>query len=476
MDQGYLPEDPEEKALNNPPAHPASFRDPAGGIVIHLSRPYRVVDASHLSHLKHMETSGLQTSLFESRSLIPHRVLDKPFPFETEAAAVLEPEPLRFVSHPYEWCFSQWKEAALLTLDLAVRARKYEMILKDASAYNVQFHEGVPLWIDTLSFEFCPRSEPWVAYRQFCRHFLATLAAMSRIHSGWGLYFRSRMDGFDLREVSRALPFLSRFDPFLAGHLHLQARVENRPLKPGRTAPPPRMSETMLRGLLDDLNRGIRRMRPPSADTHWSDYSQNLPYPPEAVEKKRRVVESWIRDSSPGVLWDLGSNTGDFSLTAASDASFVLALDSDHGSVERLWERVRRQGVRNVLPLWMDLSNPSPAQGWIGRERSSLFDRGPADMALALALVHHLTFSSLVPLDRQADFFALCGRRLILEFPGPDDPQVRAMAAGRGSLLAPYRSDHLEQVFSRSFRILEKVRLCSSERILYRMVHKGVLS
>ena len=359
--------------------HPASFRDPSGGIVLHRGLPYRTVTADYLPHLRRLETSGLMKALFLQKELIPHRMLRKPHPFPTHAAAVLEPVPLRFISHPYEWCFSQWREAALLTLRLALQAVDHTMTLKDASAYNVQFHEGHAIWIDTLSFESCDAPGPWVAYRQFCRHFLATLAGMSRIHPRWGLYFRSRMDGFDLREVARALPVSTWFNPFLAGHLHLQSHLENRPLKPGRVQTSLPMNGTMLRGLLKDLSGGIGRMRAPRADTPWVRYSQELPYPPAAAEKKKRVVTSWIRRTSPGTLWDLGANTGTFSLAAASQVPFVLALDSDHGSVERLWGEIRTRGVKNILPLWMDLADPSPSQGWMGRERSSLFDRGPAD-------------------------------------------------------------------------------------------------
>lgn len=479
MVAGIVPKDSEKFSLklnNISRPHPSSFRDPSGGIVTYGAKLYRIVDESYMPHLNRLESSGLQRLLFEQRALIPHRVLDRPFPFSTSAATVLEPEPLKFVSHPYEWCFAQWKEAALLTLHLAIRAREHGMILKDASAYNVQFHEGAAVWIDTLSFESGEAPGPWVAYRQFCRHFLATLSAMSRIHPNWGQYFRSRMEGFDLGEVSKALPFYSWFNPFLAGHLHLQSRLENRPLKAGPPLKPPRMSETMLRGLLQDLADGIVKMRSPGRDTLWTVYPENLPYPTKAVEQKRRVVLSWIERFSPATLWDLGANTGDYSLEAASRVPFVLALDSDHGTVERLWNRVKGRGVKNLLPLWMDLANPSPAQGWSCDERSSLFQRGPADMVLALALVHHLAFTSLVPLERQAALFARCGRRIILEFPGPEDRQVKALCAGRTQLMKAYRTTEVERVFKPYFRIREKVALPDCARVLYLMENKGARS
>ncbi len=437
--------------------------------MLHKGLPYRTVSADFLPHLHRLKTSGLLERLFRQKELIPHQTLKKPFPFPTDAAALLKPTPLPFVSHPYEWCFSQWKQAAALTLRLAMQAVDHGMTLKDASAYNVQFHEGRALWIDTLSFESGDTPGPWIAYRQFCCHFLATLAGMSRIHPRWGLYFRSRMNGFDLQEVSRALPASTWFNPFLASHLHLQSHFENRPLKPGQTQKPLPMNGAMLRGLLDNLSKGIDRMRPPKAKNSWIRYAEELPYPPVAAERKKRIVSSWIRRISPDTLWDLGANTGAFSLAAASQVPFILALDSDHGSIEHLWEEVRSRGIKNLLPLWMDLADPSPSQGWMGLERASLFDRGPADLVLALALVHHLTFSALIPVNRQADFFARCGKHLILEFPGPKDRQVKALVAKRQNLLTSYNISKLERSYTPSFRILEKIALPSCDRTLYLM-------
>jgi hypothetical protein len=459
--------------VRRPEAHPASFRDPSGRIVLHRGLPYREVSADYLPHLRRLDSSGLLARLTRRGDLLRHRVLKRPYPFATHAAALLAPEPLPFISHPYEWCFSQWREAALLTLRLARDAADSGMTLKDASAYNVQFLRGRAVWIDTLSFEEAGAPAPWVAYRQFCRHFLATLAGMSRVHERWGLYFRSRMDGFDLREAARALPASAWLDPFLAGHLLVQSRLENRPLRGPDARRVPRMSPAMLRGLLEDLSGGVARLKAPRSDRTWSRYGERLPYPPRAASRKRRVVDAWVRGSGPDSLWDLGANTGDYALSAARRVPFVLALDSDHASVEALWDRVRSRGVRNVLPLWMDLSDPSPAQGWENRERSSLLERGPADLALALALVHHLAFSSLVPLERQAGFFARCARRLVLEFPGPSDPQVRALAAGRGPLLSSYRREALERGFAPSFLVIERTPLPGCDRVLYLMERRG---
>ena len=86
-----------------------------------------------------------------------------------------------------------------------------------------------------------------------------------------------------------------------------------------------------------------------------------------------------------------------------------------------------QQSVENLLPLAMDLTNPSTALGWAHQERMSLIGRGPCDTTLALALIHHLAISNNVPLPRIADFFARLGRALIIEFVPKSDTQVQRL-------------------------------------------------
>ena len=100
---------------------------------------------------------------------------------------MIKPELIEFISYPYEWCFSQYQDAALTTLEIERRALSRGMTLKDCSAYNVQFQSGRPIFIDTLSFETYREGEPWTGYRQFCEHFVAPLALMSLLDHRLGL-------------------------------------------------------------------------------------------------------------------------------------------------------------------------------------------------------------------------------------------------------------------------------------------------
>ena len=127
--------------------------------------------------------------------------------------AVLRPRELPLISYPYEWCFSQLREAALLTLELQRRALAAGMRLKDASAYNIQFDAGRPILIDTLSFEVGDPTQPWPAYRQFCEHFLAPLALMAYRDPRCGLMLRDFIDGIPVDLAARLMPGRTRLRP-----------------------------------------------------------------------------------------------------------------------------------------------------------------------------------------------------------------------------------------------------------------------
>ena len=148
----------------------------------------------------------------------------------------MQPEIIPFISYAYEWSFSQLQDAALATLAIEKKALEHGMSLKDASAYNIQFRGSRPVLIDTLSFERYREGEPWVAYRQFCQHFLAPLALMSHTDVRLGQLLRVYIDGVPLDLASRLLPGKTKLSLGLATHIHLHAQAQrkyaDKPAKP----------------------------------------------------------------------------------------------------------------------------------------------------------------------------------------------------------------------------------------------------
>jgi len=141
--------------------------------------------------------------------------------------------------------------------------------------------------------------------------------------------------------------------------------------------------------------------------------------------------------------------------------------------------RVVREGEANILPLWLDLTNPSPAIGWEHSERASLLERGPADVVMALALVHHLAISNNLPLSRIAAFFARISENVIIEFVPKEDSQVQRLLSSRKDIFNDYTRQGFEDAFGRYFSIKQASGVKDTTRVLYHLVirpgHGGVL-
>ena len=128
-----------------------------------------------------LKNSNFFDKLFKSGLLIKHKEVSV-----SESEIIIQPDQIPFITYPYELSFNQYKEAALLTLKLQKFALENDFSLKDASAFNVTFHNGNAIFIDTLSFDFYKENEPWRAYKQFITHFFGPLILAH--------YHGSRMD------------------------------------------------------------------------------------------------------------------------------------------------------------------------------------------------------------------------------------------------------------------------------------------
>jgi hypothetical protein len=459
----------------------SSFRDPSGYVFIRDGVVYRHIGHGYLPHYRQLVVSGLYDHLVKLRLLIPHEEVD-PGLSGADAALVLKPERVRTISYPYEWSFGMLRDAALATLSIQRHALERGMVLKDASAYNIQFHRGVPTLIDTLSFEPYVEGKPWIAYRQFCQHFVAPLALMSLVDARFGRSLGLYLDGFPLDFASRLCPRTSWLKPWLLVHLHLHARAQqSRGLHAARPSPsvgsqgrPGSFSRQSLVGLIDSLESLVKGLRWNPPKTTWRDYYAETNYSDQASEAKRRIVRSYLDLLGPiERAWDLGANTAEFSRLIAERGVATVAWDIDVAAVEIAYRRIKEQGPEALLPLVQDLTNPSPGIGWALKERDSLVDRGPVDLVLALALVHHLAIGNNVPLTQVAQHFSQLGEYLVVEFVPKEDSQVQRMLKSREDIFEDYSRDGFEEAFGETCEILRRDAVPDSERTLYLMRRRG---
>jgi len=461
---------------------PSSYRDPAGFIFTRDGVLYRQVNELGRADYDLLMSSGLYGALVDSGDLIVHEEVDLALAPASGAYKVIRPERVPFVSYPYEWSFGQLKDAALLTLRLQKAAMQRGLSLRDATAFNVMFVGGRPVWIDTLSFEALRAGAPWVAYRQFCESFLAPLALMSRTDPRAHQLLRSFLDGIPLPMASAMLPLRTWASPGLVMHVHMHASAHRRladagpveagqhvPADPRRNVNSSTVRPNALVALIDSLERTVTRLEWSPSGTTWGDYYQRTNYTDAALARKRELVREAIARLRPSLVWDLGANDGTFSRLASDAGIDTIAFDVDPAAVEHNYRQVKQRGERSLLPLLMDLANPTASLGWANAERMSLLERGPADVAFALALVHHLAIAHNVPLPRIAAFFASLTRALVIEFVPKEDSQVQRMLASRDDIFATYARDAFEAAFREHFTIESSSEIDGSVRTLYVM-------
>lgn len=453
---------------------PASFRDPSGFLFRQDGHLYRQVNQEYHPNYDRLVSSGLYERLVKKKWIVTHQEVDVTPPAPERAYRILEPEVIPFISYPYEWCFSQLKDAALLTLSIHKAALESGMALKDASAYNIQFRQARPVLIDTLSFEVYQEGQPWVAYRQFCQHFLAPLALMAFQDVRLGQLMRVYIDGIPLDLASRLLPARTRLDFGILTHIHLHASAQKRysdhnvrPRTPGQ-----QVSRTAHLGLIENLESTVRKLAWKPAGSEWADYYDITNYTQTASDAKAEMVKGFLQTIHPSTVWDLGANTGAFSRLAAEMGIPTISADIDHAAVEKNYLEARQKKEKNLLPLLIDLTNPSPAIGWENHERDSFLQRGPVDAVMALALIHHLAISNNLPLENLAEFFSRLTRWLIIEFVPKEDSQVKKLLQTRLDIFRNYHPEGFESAFSQRFTIHEKKAVVESERILYLMEKK----
>ena len=458
----------------------SSFRDQSGFVFYGENQVFRAIHTSYQAQYQALLTSGLYDSLVEKRFLIEHQELkqehwpalpDLPAAGDRQVVALLEVPRLPFISYPYEWCFQQLKDAALLTLDIQLLALQHGMTLKDASAFNVQFRGTHPLFIDTLSFDFYEAGKPWVAYRQFCTHFLAPLALMA--HAGPELHRLNQLyiDGIPLTLASKLLPWKTKFSPFLLAHIHYHARLESRYAADSQASQKVRgqLSKSRLIAIVQHLKSGIESLMMPVSKSEWGDYYQEFSYSDEAIAHKKSLVKEWATLAKPRLTWDLGCNVGLFSRLVGDVSGQVTAFDIDHLAIEKFYLSLKQNPAGNILPLVLDLSNPTPAIGWANRERQAFAERGPADLVMALALIHHLALGNNVPFDQIAQLLSSVGRALIIEFVPKNDPQSRRLLVTKADVFDEYNQAGFERIFGQYFTIEKRETIRGTDRLLYFM-------
>jgi hypothetical protein len=447
----------------------SSFRDPDGFAFLDNGTLYRQINPSYKDNYALLINSGLYENLVDSGYLIPHEEVGLKHIQSDLGYKIIRPEPIWFISYPYEWCFSQLKEAALLTLKIQKMALEFGMTLKDGSAYNIQFRRGKAVLIDTLSFEAYREAQLWFPYQQICQHFIAPLALMSYSDVRLNQLLRVYIDGIPLDLASSLLPFKTKLNFGLFSHIHLHAKSQRRFANKEISGSGYKLKRSHLISLIDNLEVVINGLRCKGQFWDNSNYYDVTSYSAKAFEEKKQLVSTFLERINPKSIWDLGANSGLFSRIASEKGIQVVSFDCNHSAVEKNYAECAKRKEVNILPILLDLVNPSPGIGWNNQERMSLIERGPAEAALVLALIHHLAIANNLPFSLIADFLANICNFLIIEFIPQDDPQVQKLILTREYIFSNYNQSVFEKEFSEYFIIEASIVISDSKRIIYLM-------
>lgn len=438
----------------------SSFKDPDARVFEENGNIYREIYNSYSAEYSQLMNSGLYEELVNNSLLIPHEEIEN-----TDEKIVIKPEIVE-ISYPYEWSFSMLKDAALCTLEVLRTALKYNMILKDASAFNIQFYKGKPVFIDTTSFGLYEEGKAWDGYQQFCRHFLSPLLLMSYVDIRLSCLLKDNIDGIPLDITSKLLPKKTFLNFNILSHIHLHSKMlegySHNTVK--REIKIPRFQ---LEGMIDGLIGFVKSINPPKSDTEWGEYYSFTNYTDKSFDEKKRIIENFKSRINPQKVWDFGANTGLFS-RIFNDCESITCFDIDFNAVEKNYSTVKEKGEENIIPLVFDLTNPTPAIGWANKERKNIFERAKkVDVVLALALIHHLAISNNLPMEKIAEFFSSLAPYLIIEFVEKEDTQVQKLLVSRDDIFKEYTIEGFEHTFAQYYNIIDKIPVKDTKRTLY---------
>jgi SAM-dependent methyltransferase len=465
-----------------PQAEPGSFRDPqtrvfhAGGEVL------RGLAAQAAQDWKALKSSDFFAGTQKDGTVTATDEVDVELPGEPGTwTTTLRHAPIPFVTYPYEWSHAMRRDAARLHLELLGRALATGFTMKDGSAYNLQWRGAAPEFIDVGSFEPARPGEPWAGYRQFCQTLLYPLMLQAHLDLDPRPLLRAQIDGVEPAQMRRLLGGTKRLAPGVLKHVHLHDSIQARNADRSTGAVREQLRDAGFNSeLVAAAARAMTKLvgkldwEPPA--THWGDYRDTCSYSADDRAAKERFVDAALDAADrKDLVLDLGANDGVFARRAARKAGYVVAVEADPAVVDTLYRQLRADGEKRVLPIVMDLADPSPGGGWAGEERASFASRAAkADVSLALALVHHLAIGRNVPLPAIVDWLAGMGRHVVVEFVHADDPMARKLLANKPDGLFPdYHVETFVGLLGARFDIARRETLPGGSRTLIAGVRRG---
>ena len=453
------------------PEH-SSFRDSFGQVFYYEKKIFRTVNFDAKKEYEYCRDNAILKKSIENDYLVETNEVDKKI-FDNnflDAQYILESKKIPHISYPYEWSFSQLKSAALHHLKFQKFLFDQGAVLRDASAYNIQFVGSKPIFIDVLSIKKYEEGEYWVAYKQFCENFLNPLLLRSLkgiTHNNW---FRGSLEGISTIDFNKLLNFKEKLSFKILTHVTLQAKLIQKAIdEPTKSTKRlknlNKFSKNSYLGIINQFYNWIKNLDIKKNKTIWDNYSKKNTYSSLEIKKKEELVRSFINKYKPLKLLDLGCNNGQFSkISIDSGAKYVIGYDFDHNAIDEAFGQIKRS---NFLPLFLDAANPTPNQGWMQRERKGFIERNKSNAVIALAFKHHLAIAKNIPLEQILEWITSLAPIGLIEFVPKSDETIVRMLENRDDIFINYNKDNFEKILMSTSKIINQNIVSDSGRTLY---------
>ena len=453
---------------------PSSFRDNLGNVFYFKDRVIRTINAKGKKNLEFIIDNNILDESINQNFLISTKIINKNelTNFFSKFDYIVESEFIPYISYPYEWSFEQLKCAAIHHLDFQIFLFSKSAVLRDASAYNIQFIGSKPVFIDLLSIKEYQEGEHWSGYKQFCENFLnpLLLGSLKGIqHNAW---FRGKLEGISTVELNKLLSISDKLSLKVLTHVYLHSKLNTKNIVNSKKTSEKykkinKLSKISYISIIKELREWISKLSFKEEITIWQNYSKENTYDKSEYSQKKLIVSEYIKRKNPHTVIDLGCNDGDYSnLCLEFGARNVLGFDFDHNVVSRAFQKAKKN-KKNFLPLVLDASNPSPNQGWFQNERKGFLERFKSDVLIALAFEHHLIIGKNIPLEQFIDWLLKISSNGLVEFVAKSDETIQKMLEFREDIFLDYSENEFESCLKAKSKIVNKNNITKSGRIIY---------
>jgi len=447
---------------------PASFKDDAGKVFYFKNRILRTVNNNYSDIYEYVKQKDIFNSLIEKQFLINSWEVNKNIYKELDLDydhlyKVLEHEKLEYWSYPYEWTFSQLKKAAIFHLDFQLILLENDISLKDASAYNIQFKNNKPIFIDLLSLQKFDESTPWQGHKQFCEEFLNPLVFSSKFNIPFNEIYKGNLNGISNESLVKLLGYKIFLSHTLLINVYLTeflSKSTSRSIKNKK-----RSYKQSQIYLINNLRNYIIKLRYKKNKTMWSNYSSNNSYTKVSELEKENILKKYLSKKNPYSLIDIGCNDGKYSIIAKNlNVKKIIALDFDMQCLEKI--NIENNEV--ITPMYGDLSNMPAGNGWYSKEKKSFMERFKFDFSISFAVIHHLAITKNIPLDQILEFILRLSNRGLIEFIPIEDEMIKQMTELRNKNYDEYNFQNFLDILRQKCKYTEVNDLNDSKRkIIY---------